>query len=106
MVVVGMKQMKIFNTGLLLLPRSNFEMLPPYLFSMNRLLSYSLILSAFQLIASIYTLITFNSAKDAFHLASQDLLFSLIGEICFYYKNYKDLKMKLGYNQLPEKAGD
>ena len=63
MVMVGVKVAKIFNTGLLWIPKSNFEIIPPYLFSLNRLLFYSLILSVFQLVASLYTLISFNSAK-------------------------------------------
>lgn len=44
-VVIGPKMAKIFNTGLIWAPKSNFEKLPPYLFSLNRLLNYSLILS-------------------------------------------------------------
>ena len=55
-----------------------------------------------QLIASLYTVITFNSARDAFHLACQDIVFTLIAEAAFYYKNYKDYKMKINYTNLPE----
>lgn len=47
-------------------------------------------------------MITFNSARDAFHLACQDILFTLIAEAAFYYKNYKDYKMKINYTNLPE----
>ena len=79
MVIIGIKTTKIFNTGLLFIPKSNFELLPPYLFSMNRLLFYSLIMSVIQLLASIYTILTFDSSKgiiyifiiiDVFHLAT------------------------------------
>ncbi len=45
MIICGVKIAKIFNSGLLCIPKSNFEKLPPYLFSMNRLLNYSLLLS-------------------------------------------------------------
>ena len=45
MVMMGVKIAKVFNSGLLICPKSNFEKLPPYLFSMNRLLNYSMILS-------------------------------------------------------------
>lgn len=47
-------------------------------------------------------MVTFNSARDAFHLACQDILFTLISECAFYYKNYKDYKMKINYTNLPE----
>lgn len=44
-IIVGPKMAKIFSTGLIWAPKSNFEKLPPFLFSLNRLLNYSLILS-------------------------------------------------------------
>lgn len=44
-VLMGVKIAKIFTTGLIWAPKSNFEKLPPFLFSLNRLLNYSLILS-------------------------------------------------------------
>lgn len=44
-IIIGPKMAKIFSTGLIWAPKSNFEKLPPFMFSLNRLLNYSLILS-------------------------------------------------------------
>ncbi len=90
MLFIGVKVFKVFSSGLICMPTYHFDRLPPYLFSMNRLLRFSLVLAVFQLVASLFTISTYNSAVDAYHLSVLDILFSLISESCVYYKSYYD----------------
>lgn len=63
MYVVGVKVFKVYSSGLVCMPTYHFDRLPPYLFSMNRLLRFSLVLAVFQLVSSLYTISTYNSAE-------------------------------------------
>lgn len=98
MLFIGVKVFKVFSSGLICMPTYHFDRLPPYLFSMNRLLRFSLVLAVFQLVASLFTISTYNSAVDAYHLSVLDIVFSLISESCVYYKSYYDQKRKVDYS--------